>query len=183
MLIKHAYSCNSYKLSQAQNKKSFIDTISTLDEPISNYIIQKKLSITKDLRINYVGNQCILAFWRHIAENQISTASKFDSHIDHFSIPFSIYKHALGLSEIFDAPIGGIDFAWETDQNVHTHTPYLLEISPLFDVNPIPFLPVKNWGKFKKSWNWKKHYMQSIIHAAQLQISYMIDSYFAYSKR
>lgn len=176
VLLKHAYSCNSHGLLKADNVEELEKNLKEIGSNISSYVIQQRLNIKRDIRINYVGTQTILAYSRVIASGAISSASRFKSKIDHFTIPYQSYNYAYRVGQLFNSPFGGIDFVWEDGMDTNDE-PYLLEISPMFDLNPMPMKPVEDWSKFKNSWNWKKYYKQAILFAAQLEISYMIFKY------
>jgi hypothetical protein len=177
VLFKHAYSCNSFGMMKADSAEEYKFCLRKIGGDISNYIIQKRINIVRDIRINFVEDQNILSYSRFLKINEISTASRFESRIDHFSVPFHSLNYAFNIGKEFSFPFGGIDFAWEAGSNIYKDIPYLLEISPIFDVNPMPFRPISNWQTFKRKWNYKKYYKQSILSAANLELSYVVNQY------
>ncbi len=178
LILKHAYSCNSYGLMKADNIDELVCCLKDKSFNIDNYIFQRRLSINKDIRVNFVKRQNILSYCRYLSKNSISSASRFASRIDHFSVPFQTYEYAYNIGEIFDFPFGGVDFAFDETQDYTSEEPFLLEISPLFDLNPIPNKPIKEWSRFKKSIFWNKRYKSAILQAANLQINYILYNYY-----
>ena len=60
---------------KAEDSFEFEDKVVKLGSEISNYIIQRKLTISRDYRINYVEKQTIVAYARIFAKGAISSAS------------------------------------------------------------------------------------------------------------
>lgn len=171
ILIKYPYSCSSYGLKRCASDSEYDLMMKQFFIAHGECIIQEELPITKDLRINFVGHQSLCSFWRVKVGDNYSSATKFGSHVDHFTIPWKGIEFANEIAAKLDIGIGGIDMAWEND-DIRTE-PYLLEVSPIFDINPQPLKPVKKWKRFKKSFWWNKLYFQNHLTFAARQIAYL----------
>lgn len=171
VVVKHPYGCNSFAMFQCAKAEEFRGLIEKYFAENACCIVQEQLSIGKDLRINYVGNQSICSYWRVKAPGTFSTATRYGSQVDHFSVPEEGIRFADEVRRAIGTPMAGIDMAWKDDDL--SGEPYLLEISPIFDLNPMPLEPVRSWARFKKSWGWKKHYRSVHLQVVARHLDYV----------
>jgi len=151
IIIKRPYSCYSRGIMQCLTKDNYIETITNFFKTSDECIIQKKINFTKEARLTYIGDKIFHGYYR-IKKNkeQLSGCTKFGSKT---SFDIDLKKNENFIKSFVKKTgydIGGIDVVWE-DDNEDTE-PYVLEVSPIFDMNPPP--PI-NWNESYKKFKEK----------------------------
>jgi hypothetical protein len=140
------YCCDEKALRGVLGQRSF-----SRDETV---ILQRVVPATRDMRITYVGNEIMLAFWRikqaAASQDWTSTASKYGSAIDFGDFPEQWRNFIMGQCRKFGLPRGGVDVLWENDDL--SKPPLFLEVSPIFSPNPVVDLKGKpyTYSQYKK---------------------------------
>jgi lipopolysaccharide biosynthesis glycosyltransferase len=153
VIIKVCYSCSSNNINQAYNvnelDKIIVTNFKNNNGPI---LIQRKINFTKEARLTYIGDNIYHGYYR-IKSNQniVSGATNYGSSIS-FDIDLNKMKPFI-RKFVNDTQfyMGGIDICWEND-NLESD-PYVLEVSPIFDINPPPseqYL-IKPYKDFKRT--------------------------------
>lgn len=184
LLLKHPYACSSFGMQLCEDEGLLDSMINKFLKSHGAVILQEYIKISKDLRINYVSDQAICNYWRVKSEDSISTATWTNSNPDFFSVPTKGIEFAIEIGRKFNMPFGGIDMVWRND-NLDDE-PLLLEISPIFEPNPIPPYPL-NWKNFKYGiWSqipfmrkkttrtWKILHHQIYMLVAAHQVNYLV---------
>jgi glutathione synthase/RimK-type ligase-like ATP-grasp enzyme len=153
IIMKVCYSCSSNNIDQAYS-------IDELDTKITNHfknnggslLLQRKIMFTKEARLTYVGNNIYHGYYRLKPDtNKVSGATPYGSVIS-FDIDLNRLKPFINdFVEKTGFYIGGIDICWENDDI--NSSPYVLEVSPIYDINPPPIHEYKNrpYKEFKKT--------------------------------
>jgi glutathione synthase/RimK-type ligase-like ATP-grasp enzyme len=115
-------------------------------------ILQRIVNTTRDMRVTYVGDEILLAFWRikRAGGAWTSTASKFGSTIDFGNFPEKWRGYIMNECRKFGLRMGGVDVLWENDDL--SRPPLFLEVSPIFSPNPMVDLTGKSYtyAQYKK---------------------------------
>ena len=188
ILFKHPYSCASFGLKICKNESQYDKMIDSYLEEYGSVILQEQVIITKDLRINYIDTHALCNYWRVKSNESTSTATWTGSNLDFFTVPFKGIEFAIKVGKKFGMETGGVDMVWNND-NLKDE-PLLLEISPIFELNPIPCKPVQ-WQSFKYGFwkhipylrtrttrNWNILYNQIYMHFTSYQINHLINKPF-----
>ena len=167
-------------MTQCLNVNDYEKIITDFFKTNKECIIQRKINFTKEVRLTYIGNNIVHGYYR-IKKNKedVSGCTKFGSTCS-FNINLNKYQSFINLfikKTGFD--IGGIDIVWEN--NNENLEPYVLEVSPIFDLNPPPPPNYKNSYKlFKKSKLHNKLKLKLIDKITFKTINYVIDKYSKY---
>lgn len=100
-----------------------------------NLILQQFFDIRKDLRVNVIGNEVVLCFWRKNKSNSwMPTASEFGAKIDYNEIPIQLFDQFVDIAKRLNLDIAGFDVIFEDDD---VNKPFkILEVSPRYSPNP-----------------------------------------------
>tara|TARA_B100001063_G_scaffold247345_1_gene292933 strand:- start:6970 stop:8049 length:1080 start_codon:yes stop_codon:yes gene_type:complete len=100
-----------------------------------NLILQQFFDIRKDLRVNVIGNEVVLCFWRmNKSSTWKPTASEFGAKINYNEIPTHLFKQFVAITKKLDLNIAGFDVIFEDDD---VNKPFkILEVSPRYSPNP-----------------------------------------------
>lgn len=176
VIIKVPFSCSSNNIRQAFSKDELLNILTGhFSHSTSSLIIQQKILTRKEARITYYGNHVFHGYYRiKPSEDDVSAATKFGSTCD-FNIDLEKYKpFILDFQKKTGMLQGGIDIIW--DNGDESTDPYVLEVSPIFDINPpTPSEWTSDYATFKKQEGYDdicKKYLQSCLHN---YISYAID--------
>lgn len=164
--------------------KSKDELISLIDQPnfkIKNptLILQEFCDIRRDLRVNVIGDEVVLCFWRiNRSDSWKPTASEFGAQISYEEIPTHLFKEFIEITKKLDIDIGGFDVIFEDDD---VQKPYkILEVSPRYSPNPKYSVQNKNYtySQFKsriltlRSWAYLQS--QEIFNHAYKYVDYTI---------
>ena len=177
IVIKKCYSCYSDGMVQCLKIKDYGKIITDFLKINKECIIQRKINFTKEVRLTYIGNEIVHGYYR-IKKNErtVSGCSKFGS-ICSFDIDLKKYQKFIdSFIKKTGFDIGGIDIVWENnDENVE---PYVLEVSPIFDVNPPPPSNFKDSYKLFKNSNLHNKLKSDLINKiTKKTINYVIKKY------
>ena len=180
IIIKECYSCYSRGITQCLNVDDYEQIITDFFKTNKECIIQRKINFTKEVRLTDIGNEIVHGYYRiKKSEEDVSGCTKFGSTCS-FNINLNKYQSFIDLfikKTGFD--IGGIDIVWEN--NNENLEPYVLEVSPIFDVNPPPPPDFKDSYKlFKKSELHNQLKLKLIDNITLKTINYVIDKYSKY---
>jgi glutathione synthase/RimK-type ligase-like ATP-grasp enzyme len=128
-------------------------------------ILQEFLDIRRDLRITFVGDKIVHHYWR-INNSSVwkPTSTGFGSSVDFESFPEHWRNFLIQQFKSFNILTAGMDVAWKNDDL--TTPPVILEISPSYQLNPLPINPQDfiSYGIFKKKLDWgKTSYIKNYI--------------------
>ena len=158
LLWKGAHSSGSQdivKFENIDNLKIFIDKRNNWE----NTILQKLVNMRRDMRVTIIEGELHSAFWRiNEKEEWQVTASSLGSRIEFTKISDEFFKELLYIMTLSDLTTAGIDICWENDDI--NNDPIILELSPLFSINPVVDLSKKNYkyGKYKSKYFSKNSY-------------------------
>lgn len=148
ILLKHLFSCSSNGMKQIESFEELEHILPQEFSRSSEVLLQNKIIAKKEARISYYGESLYHGYYRiKNSVNDMSAATSFGSFCD-YTIDLQKYKKTIH-SLIYDLGIslGGVDILWENDDE--TTEPYVLEVSPIFEVNPPTpegwTLPYKEW--------------------------------------
>ena len=100
-----------------------------------NLILQEFFDIRKDLRVNVIGNEVVLCFWRiNKSENWKPTASEFGAKISYENIPTHLFPQFIEITKKLEMDIGGFDVIFQDDDVSKQFK--ILEVSPRYSPNP-----------------------------------------------
>lgn len=94
--------------------------------------VQEYLPIDRDLRIVWVGDEIISAYWRHQSERSFHTNVSRGGHVSYADVPMQALEYVTSLARALGINHAGFDIAM-----VGEH-PYLLEFNRLFGNQGIP---------------------------------------------
>jgi hypothetical protein len=168
VIVKHPYSCSSFNIMQFFNFSDLINNINDNTE----YIIQQKINFTRELRITYINNHIFHGYYRiKNSVEQVSGASNHGSRIS-FDVDLNKYNDFIKkFSNATNIDIGGIDICWENNDELTE--PFILEISPIFDLNPPSNYNV--YSDYKKTTDYLIDHKSQFISYAHKIIDYMSD--------
>ena len=177
IIIKKCYSCYSDGITQCFNINDYEKIITEFLKINKECIIQRKINFTKEVRLTYIGNEIVHGYYR-IKKNEgvVSGCSRFGS-ICSFDIDLKKYQCFIdNFIKKTGFDIGGIDIVWENnDENTE---PYVLEVSPIFDVNPPPPLKFNDSYKLFKSSNLHNKLKSDLLDKiTKKTIDYVVKKY------
>jgi hypothetical protein len=144
VLIKEEHSAGSagvHFFATAAEVREFV--VAHKFKPTETLIMQEVVEgATKDLRVTMVGDKAIesATFWRKKRPEALSspawttTASKYDTLIEHDDIPSSAVSLAARYLRMLGLRTAGLDFIWVADDE--SRDPLVLELSPYYQPNP-----------------------------------------------
>jgi hypothetical protein len=160
-LLKQPYSCSSkglYKVESADRLAYLVDYISTKSSSQS-FFLQELLDIRKDLRVVVLNGSVSSFYWRiNKSSAWMPTSTSLGSQVLFSDFPQTWKSLILEYAKLLNLRFCAFDIAWNHDDL--TSAPYVLEVSPLFQPNPIP-VKSKNlvsYGKWKKSFSMGDNY-------------------------
>lgn len=164
-LLKEPHSCSANGVHKISDEKSLNNFISN-NKLTSQLIFQGLLNIKKDLRVILVGGEIVLHYWRiNLADEWKPTSTGHGSKVDFVSFPEKWRDYIIEIFKKLDLDTGAFDIAWEND-DIDTE-PYVLEVSPFYQPNPIPNFNLDkiSYGEWKKSFTFsnKNNYNKAMI--------------------
>jgi glutathione synthase/RimK-type ligase-like ATP-grasp enzyme len=178
VIVKWAFSCSSNGIEQAYNKDELIEKLClVLGRRKECAVIQTKILTRKEARISYFGNDIFHGYYRlRNTVEQVSAATRFGSYVD-FSLDREKYRPLIeSFIEKTGIIQGGIDIIWENDDE--STEPYILEVSPIFDINPpLPQDWTGNYIDFKNSELFNEHWHRTLKSATKKFLEYAIKEY------
>ncbi len=160
-LIKVPHSSGSYGLFNVTDQK-YLESLRTDSIIIHNhfFIVQERLKITMDLRVILAGDQIIHSYWRKNNDKSVwkTTSTSSGSTVDFGNFPEKWRQFIIDTFKKTGLITGAFDIGWQND-DIET-IPYVFEVSPSYDVNPVPNTPedLHHYGKFKKAIRLKNSY-------------------------
>lgn len=162
-LVKEEHSCSSvgvFKVSSEDELKRLV--LSARFQKENEYLIlQELINMRKDLRVILVGDEIVLHYWRLNTEDEWKpTTTGNGTEVDFVFFPEKWKNWTIEQFNKIGITTGAFDICWNND-DLETE-PYILEISPFYQPNPIPpqeFKDLKiSYGDWKKSLNYKVNY-------------------------
>ncbi len=151
-LIKAEHSCSSnglYKIDNLDELEQLMNTTEFLSE---NHIIikQELINMRKDLRVIIVGNEIVLHYWRiNLGKEWKPTSTSYGSDVDFVFFPEQWRAHILDTFDKLNLTTGAFDITWQND-DLNT-VPLYLEVSPVFQPNPVLKLKGKPYSYYKSN--------------------------------
>lgn len=168
-LIKEEHSCASEGVHKVNNQEEFnkvIESASFISRN-ENIIIQRLVSMHKDLRVILIRSEIVLHYWRvNTAKEWKPTSTSHGSKVDFVTFPEKWKKKIIENFEKLNIVTGAFDITWEND-DLETE-PIFLEVSPSYQPNPPYEVESLNlsYGKWKKALlfrnSWDFHYIKII---------------------
>jgi hypothetical protein len=164
-LLKEPHSCSANGVHKINDEKS-LNNFMLKNKLTSKLIFQELLNIKRDLRVILVGNEIVLHYWRiNLADEWRPTSTGYGSKVDFVSFPEKWRDYIISAFKKLNLDTGAFDIAWEND-DINTE-PYILEVSPFYQPNPIPKFDLDeiNYGEWKKSFTFsnKNNYNKAMI--------------------
>lgn len=153
VITKHPYSCSSFGMNNFDNYNDKIDLKNKLTSELNNHkeiIIQKKIMFTKECRLTCINGKIFHGYYRHKKNKFTMSAATCEGGKIDFNIDLQdkkLQKIARVFYEKTNMKIYGLDVAWEN--NNFDDEPYILEVSPIFDLNPEKI--TDNYKSFKNT--------------------------------
>lgn len=175
-LLKEEHSCSSngvHKITKWEDLE-FVENKFQLTINNRKVIIQKLLNIRRDLRVIIVGSEIVLHYWRiNLSSEWKPTTTGLGSRVDFGNFPEKWRIWIFDQFNKLNIRTGAFDIAWE-DDNMQSE-PYILEVSPFYQPNPVPRnnIDLVNYGKWKKSIRIINSYQESMI-----DVIFKIQSHF-----
>jgi len=184
ILLKEEHSASSkgvFKVSNEKELKNIIETTRYKNE--NEYLItQQLLNMRKDIRVILVGDQIVLHYWRiNLGKEWKPTSTSHGSDVDFEFFPDKWRQWTIDEFKKIGITTGAFDIAWEND-DLETE-PYILEISPFYQPNPIPPKELKklniSYGEWKKTFNFKinyhKYHIDNFFRIKKIYIEHLIN--------
>jgi hypothetical protein len=174
LLWKGAHSSGSQDIVKFENLEELKKFISTRD-CWEKVILQKLVNMKRDMRVTIVEGKFFSAFWRiNEKEEWQVTATSLGSRVEFTQISKKLFNELKYIMDLCELTTAGIDICWENDDL--SGNPIILELSPLFSINPYVDLSNKpyKYGKYKKKYFIKNSY-GSLQQKELIKIAY---SYF-----
>jgi glutathione synthase/RimK-type ligase-like ATP-grasp enzyme len=144
LLIKKEHSAGSAGIRHFDTAAAAASFLSTYRfRPTESLIVQEVVTgATRDLRLTMVGDAMVerASYWRTKSETALSapgwtsTATTFESLVDHRDIPPSVVPLAASYLKALGVRTAGIDLMWVNDDL--SAPPLFLELSPYYQPNP-----------------------------------------------
>ena len=154
-LIKEIHSAGSngvHKVNTIEDVKNIIynDKIRKSNRYL---LLQKLLNMDRDLRVIVVGDKIVLHYWRINATKEWQpTSTKHGSTVDFDFFPEEWRAHIIAEFQKLKITTGAFDLVWEN--NDYSQTPFVLEISPSYQPNPVPLKNLKtSYGAYKSGFS------------------------------
>ena len=111
------------------------------------------------MRVTIVEKKLHSVFWRINDEKEWRvTATSQGSRVSFSEIPNKLFDELIYIMDLCELTTAGFDICWENDDT--STDAYILELSPLFSINPKVDLKNKNYeyGTYKKKYFIKNSY-------------------------
>lgn len=178
LLWKGAHSSGSQDIVKFEN----IEDLKEFTSKRNNWedvILQKLVNMRRDMRVTIIEGELHSAFWRiNEKDDWQVTASSHGSRIEFTKILDKFFNELKYIMDLCNLTTAGIDICWENDDV--NNDPIILELSPLFSINPVVDLSKKNYkyGKYKNKYFSKKSYGKlQQIELLEIAYKYMDSKY------
>lgn len=175
LLVKDEHSSGSrgvYKVNSTDELIGLCES-DTFKRKNDTLVVQQLLNMHKDIRVILVGDQIVLHYWRfNPAKEWKPTSTKHGSNVDFVTFPEQWRTYLVDAFKKLDMVTGAFDVAWQND-DLETE-PFILEVSPSYDPNPVidlshtnlTYWEYKNKIRFKNTYD--KMYVD-IVHRIKKQ--------------
>jgi glutathione synthase/RimK-type ligase-like ATP-grasp enzyme len=178
ILIKHPFSCSSQGMKQFESLQELEESLEQEFQTTYEIILQNKIQSQREARISYFGESLFHGYYRiRRSINDMSAATSFGSYCD-YSIDLEKHKSLIDrLNYDCGISMGGVDILWDNDDE--STEPYVLEVSPIFEINPPP---PSNWTLPYKDWKEHPHFalerQHTLRNAAREYIQFALNEYY-----
>lgn len=171
---KHVFMADGKEQSGKLRGKLFPPGLSgSQREPV---LMQQYLSIRRDLRVVFVGEEIILSYWRlNNSGEWRSTATRYGSQVVFEELPMAVKDYLVGIIKKIEFPWGAFDVAWDLDDL--NSEPYILEVSPSFEPNPPPpsgYLGDYHAFKYRSGFRYSMNYFEIVKNIAAKQVDHFL---------
>jgi glutathione synthase/RimK-type ligase-like ATP-grasp enzyme len=182
LLVKDEHSSGSrgvYKINSADELRSLCENKS-FHAKNETLVVQQLLNMHKDIRVILVGDEIVLHYWRFNPSKEWKpTSTKHGSNVDFITFPEKWRSYLIDTFKKLDMVTGAFDVAWQND-DLETE-PYILEISPSYDPNPIidlsntnlTYWEYKNKIRFKNTYD--KMYVDTVYQIKTQYVALCLD--------
>lgn len=150
-LIKAEHSCSSNGLFKINSKEELDNLLISTDFLKENQtiIVQELINMKKDIRVILVKDEIVLHYWRvNTKEEWQPTSTSYGSSVDFVFFPDNWRSHIMETFKKLNITTGAFDITWQNDDL--TTEPLYLEISPVFQPNPVINSTEKSYSYYKK---------------------------------
>ena len=135
LLWKGAHSSGSKDVVSCNNIEELKKQLDKI-EPWEPIILQQRLNIRRDMRVTIVEGEIHSAFWRINDSTEWKvTATSQGSRLEFLDkLDAQVIDYLMFVMSTCRLTTAGIDICWQNDNCIGD--PYILEISPLFSINP-----------------------------------------------
>jgi glutathione synthase/RimK-type ligase-like ATP-grasp enzyme len=183
LIWKGEHSCGSQDIKMIKNFKELNKLIVDDEFRTKNpkLILQQFFDIRKDLRVNVIGGEVVLCYWRKSnREEWTPTASKYGSYIDFGDLPEHYFRDFVKIFKTLNITTGGMDVIFKDDDPMKEFL--ILEISPRYSPNPKCDLTKKkySYAEFKNKIfvinSWAKFQTREIFRHADKFVKYSLKN-------
>ncbi len=165
-LIKEPHSCSAMGVHKVNDFDDLNSLISTPQFRSNNnkLIVQRLLNMRSDLRVILTGDKVIWHYWRrNLSEDWKPTSTGNGGGVDFGNFPEQWRDWIVDQFRILGITTGAFDIAWD-DDDLSTE-PYILEVSPFYQPNPIPSRSENliGYGRWKKSISLSDNYQRAMV--------------------
>ncbi len=149
-LVKGEYSSSGKEVVLISNKNNWLSYLeSTLFKKSDTLIFQELIDMRFDIRVVVVGDKVVNHYWRKNPSKEWKpTSTSYGSYLDFSPLPQNVIKITVEYLEKLGLKMGAYDITFQNDDI--KSQPLVLEISPLFSLNPmIEGATVDNYAKYK----------------------------------
>ncbi len=135
-LVKESHSAGGSGIYLVNNFEELISITNNLKNiGVTDFLIQERIEMRRDLRIIVIGNRVVLHYWRinTSAEWKI-TSTREGSQVDFEFLPAGIEDKVLEYTKLLNLSAAAFDVTYANDD--FSTEPIILEVSPAFMPNP-----------------------------------------------
>ena len=184
VLIKEEHSCSSLGVFKVSSEKELREIVSTVRYINENefLIVQELLNMRKDLRVILVGEEIVLHYWRLNPEDEWKPTTWEWHRVDFVFFPEKWRDWTISQFKSTGLTTGAFDICWDNDDL--ESEPFILEVSPFYQPNPIPPEEFKklgiSYGEWKKSFNlrinYHKYHVDNFFRIKDIYINTLIKN-------
>jgi hypothetical protein len=143
-LIKEVHSAGSVGVHKVNTKQEAFEVANKLfEEGHEVIIVQQLLNMRRDIRVVVVNNEVVLHYWRiNNSKDWKPTSTSHGSNVDFDYIPNNLAEELIQKTKQLGLVTAGFDVAYDNDDM--NSEPYILEVSPSYQLNPPLPLKFKN---------------------------------------
>lgn len=166
LLIKEEHSCSSNGLHKVNSYKEAVALFNSKEILNANQqlVVQKLINIRRDLRVILVGEEIVWHYWRiNLQADWMPTSTGNGSRVDFENFPENWREWIVSSFKKLNILTGAFDIAWDNDDL--SNEPYILEVSPFYQPNPMPALEknLKEYGLWKKGFGFEDSYQAGVV--------------------